>query len=234
MKNMMVLMVCLLGAFSSVAQNANVISVQGNAEFFEVPEMMCVDISVSSKAESYGKAAEDLMLNYKEAERVFEQEGIKKDLLKSSAISVSENYTWSDNERKPDGYVGNMSVRLKVPYTVDMMNRVMQALKAEELKSGYRLRFELSEKQKEAILKHVIDEAVKDAKIKAGYLADALGVKLARVVSVNFDANQTNTGTFFVRGANELNSMSAKAADFELTPQELSVQKTVDVVWSIK
>ena len=133
MKNIMLfVLISLLGMNAFCQTDNNEIKVQGKAIIYETPELMVVNISVSAKDSIYSECSDKLVQNYNLMEKAFMNNGISKKVLKSDGLNINESYSWSGRERKNDGYSGNISVVLELPYNPDSLNTVMKALKGNE------------------------------------------------------------------------------------------------------
>lgn len=224
-----------LCAFSIYAQkNANLIKVQGNAQVYDTPELLVVNMSLKSKALQYDECSDQLVSNYNQLEAAFQKSNFDKTKLKSSGVNINENTTWYQGKSKKEGYNGSMSVTLEVPFANKSINTIMNTIKKLEFSVPYSLNFKLSEAQKKKLLEETIAMAVNDAKSKATHLATALGVKLGKVKEVNFGYTNSNDN-ILVPEYSRMESVNMKSGkNLNLNPQKIQIKKSVGVVWKIE
>ncbi len=226
----------LFGVNAFCQTDNNEIKVQGSAIIYETPELMVVNISVSAKDSIYSECSDKLVANYNLIEKAFVKNGISKKSLKSDGLNINESYSWSGRERKKDGYSGNISVELELPYDSNSLNIVMNTLKGNDFPVSYNLTFKLSKDQKEKLLQKSIELAIEDAKTKAKYIANSLNVTLSEIKDVNFgytsyqnDLLTSETDIFFV-----LDEEEEVEQALNLNPQKMEIKKTLGIIWKIK
>ncbi|MCF8222957.1 MAG: SIMPL domain-containing protein [Bacteroidales bacterium] len=237
MKPKLLLLPFVLLSLNSFCQtNDNLISIQGNAIICEIPELFVTNISISSQDSLYSKCSDLLIENYNQIEMAFEKNGIPKKELKSGGINISESYSWTGRERKMNGYQGNISVILELPYNKQTLNTVINTLKNNEFPVSYNLSFKLSNSQKETLLKKAIELAIENAEKKANYIAESMGFKLSKIKDINFgytsyknDILTDDTNVFSMIEEEEVMEQ-----DISLNPQKLEIKKTIGVVWIIE
>lgn len=222
-----------VNAFSQIENN--LLKVQGKALIYEIPELMVVNISISSQDSIYSKCSEKLISNYNQIEKSFIKNGIPQKKLKSDGLNLNESYYWSERKRIKDGYKGNISVILELPYNSKSLNTVMNTLKGNGFPVTYNLSFKLSNEQKDKLLQKAIELAVEDANKKAKYIASSLNVKLSKIQDVNFgytsyqsDLLTSDTDVFYVMDKEEVEQA------LNLNPQKLEIKKTIGIIWTIE
>lgn len=233
---------CLLffSAFGQEKQEShynqkNLLKVEGNAQLYATPEIMEISIPLKSEDMSYENCSNGLLKNYNKLKEALIGAGIEEKSVRTGSMNISEKFTWSDRERKPDGYQGNIHVNLRLPFGNDALNRIIQVLKKDDFKYGYSLSFSLSESQKTTLLQQAIDLASENARIKAKALAKAMKVKLYRINTLNLDYDESGNDIFSSRKT----VVYAMASDVDssqsvnITPEEISISKSIGVIWEI-
>jgi uncharacterized protein YggE len=213
--------------------NKRLVKVQGNAIFQAIPELMLVNITLSAKDSVYSVCSDVLIDSYNALEKDFIKAGIEKENLKSDEISIGEDSRrLPGGEREKVGYSGSVSITLKLPHTPKLLNTVINTLSNGKHNASYYLRFKLSNKQKDDLLKDAIELAVKDAHTKAMHIANSLKVKLLEVKEVNFGYTSFNGDRLTPRIV--AFGEQRKGGDaLDLNPQSIGVQKTIGIVWAI-
>jgi len=230
-----ILLICIsINTFSQISDN--LLKVQGNAIIYETPELMVADITISAKDSIYSLCSDKLIEYYNLIEKSFVKNGISKNKLKSGGLNINESYSWSDRERKMDGYMGTIKIILELPYNATSLNTIIKTLKGNEFPVTYNLSFKLSNNQKEVLLEKAIELAIKDAKKKANYIAESMDLKILKVKDINY--GYTSYQNDLLTNASEVFFVIEDEAeldqDINLNPQKLEIKKTIGIIWNIE
>jgi len=233
---LIVLNIFLLSSITVYPQlKDNLLKVQGEAILYVTPEILVVNIPIQTKDSIYEKCSQSLVNKYNQLKDALIKNGISEKLIKSDRLNISENYSWVQRERKFNGYIGSINVKIEIDYSPDKLNSIIETLKNDTFKFGYDLSFKLSEGQKSIQFENVIDLAIKDAKNKSEIIAKSLKIKLAEIQEINFGyTNSTidlltveNDNVFFVAD-------SDSKIELNLNPQMISIRKSIGIIWKIE
>ena len=229
-----ILLICIsINTFSQISDN--LLKVQGNAIIYETPELMVADITISAKDSIYSLCSDKLIEYYNLIEKSFVKNGISKNKLKSGGLNINESYSWSERERKMDGYMGTIKIILELPYNAMSLNTIIKTLRGNEFPVTYNLSFKLSNNQKEVLLEKAIELAIKDAKKKANYIAESMDLKILKVKDINY--GYTSYQNDLLTNASEVFFVIEDEAeldqDINLNPQKLEIKKTIGIIWNI-
>lgn len=206
------------------------LKVEGEAILYAVPEMINVQVPIQAKDAAYEKTAASLTNTYNDLSFALEKAGLRKEDIRSSGLTISEKYVYSDRERKKDGYTGHINAEIKMPHTDKMINAFMKTMSDERFNFGYQLAFELSEAQKESLRKRALKAATEDAGTKATDLAENLGVRLISISEVTYGGESREYNPLVMRAdANTKSEMQ----EVSLNPREIEIRQKVMVVWII-
>lgn len=172
---------------------SNVISVSGYGESFAIPDIATFDFSVVSEKPTVAAAQADATAKINTITKALKVAGVEEKDIKTSNYSVYPQYDYISNvcisgqpcrpgEQKLRGYEVRQTTTVKVRDTAkagDLLTDVGDKGATEV--SGLNFTFD----DPDAVQKEARDEAIADATEKAEELADALGVRLVRVVSFN-------------------------------------------------
>jgi uncharacterized protein YggE len=202
--------------------------VEGEMRAKAIPANMEALIPISVKETSYEACSEKLISTYNLLSKAFVKNGLPADGIKSHGLQIQEYFTYTDRERRLDGYQGQITASVQLPHTDDNLNKLLRTLGTEAFRFGYSLQFSLSEKQKETLESAAIEGAVHDARRKAESIATALDMKLVAVHEVNYGTRDAQPGplTRF-----EAMKSDAIGSDLQLNPNEQEIFRTVQVVW---
>lgn len=181
-------MAALPAAAETPTLNEAMISVSGEGEAALAPDMALVDLGVLREAET---AAEALAANntaMAEVLKAITEEGIAAKDVQTSGFTIEPQYRQTaakDGSYEPPVIVGyqvrnNVQVRVR---DLDNLGKVIDRTVKLGVNQGGNIRF-TNEKPEEAI-RQARSNAMAEAIDKARTLAEAAGVKLGRVISIN-------------------------------------------------
>ena len=122
---------------------------------------------------------------------------------------------------------------MKVEFLSDneRLGRILYALANSPLNPEFRISFTVSDP--EAAKNELLAAAIRDARSKAEVVADAAGVSLGEIVSIDYSWGQVE---FEVHPVNELRmakNESAGCYDMDIEPDDIETSDTVTVTWEI-
>jgi uncharacterized protein YggE len=214
----------LMTAIPSPAQNqTSGITVTGNAEMTVQPDIAIVTLGVTTEASEAEKAVQE---NARIANAVVDaivKAGIAKRDIETSQYSVAPIMDYQKVPPVTTGYKVTNTVRLKVRNLTKVGSLIDTAIGA-GANNVQGVGFDIEDPsffRKEALVK-----ALKKAEADAKLIADTLGVKLGKVVSVS------ETGPVIIRPT-EYGVARAEATTTPIIPGQVRVTALVTVVYSI-
>lgn len=157
--------------------------------------------------------------------------GFKKTDLKTTEITVTTKY---ESVKKSGvytdvfiGYQFKNDLKLRFDFDSQKLGCVLQAIGNSN--ATPKIKVDFSVKDKEAVKNRLLANAAKNAKEKAELLCEAMGVKLGKllVIQYNWDEIQIYSSTRHERVV-----VAAGAIDF--TPDDISVEDDACFVWEIE
>lgn len=150
---------------------------------------------------------------------IINQLGFNADDLRTENFYVDKNYEYKDNQRIQNGYKADCtySLMMDLDYTAldNLITGLSQALQM-------RITYDVLLKDREKEEKAVLELAVEDAKKRAEYVANACGVKLGKIVGINYEGNY---GCAAFRTVN--------ASEQNLAPSDVTITKSIELMWEI-
>ena len=215
--------------------NDNVLKVQGIAEVKAVPAVMIINIPLQAKDPDYEKCTNKLTSVFNNLTAALVKVGIDKKTIKSNQLNITEDYKYVDRDRVLIGYIGNINLEIELENNSKNLQKVMQTLNDERFKFGYNVGFKLSESQKDSLREEAIKAAVSDAKQKAKTLAESLDVRLGKIRVVNFEYEDGGNQPLMMQKSMRY-AMTADSVgeSIELNPKEISITKTVGIIWLLE
>jgi uncharacterized protein YggE len=227
----------LLFAQLSIAQSPTLLRVEGIARMTEVPEEVIVSINLNVKDSLYQTCFNKSMQSLKELKAYFKKNGIDPKLIKSKNVAVNEAFEYRHNKRMKIGYVADIALEIKAPFTQKFSNALLTSLDHESMDINYNIGFGFSDEQKTKLRQKAIELAVTDARQKAETIAKAAGLKLAGIQSINYGSQSASFRQLDMVYKQEFNSVTgaARANNFgvvDLNPKEQQIQKSISIEWS--
>lgn len=218
----------------SAQDSESVLKVRGEAVLKAIPEVLNVTIPLQEKARTYEACTNQLTATYNELQKALVKAGIDEKKIFSSRLSITEDYNYQERTRVLIGYIGSITLTMKLEHTEKNLNLIMRTLNDERFNFGYNVSFSLSEEQKEKMREEAIKEAVKDAKKKAATLAEALEVRLLDIKDVNFEYSEGGNDVLVMHKSLMMEAnMADGGSDIKLNPEEQEIRKSVGVIWRI-
>jgi len=232
---------------SQVQNTEGTIHVKGVAILKQIPELISVTINIKTESKEYGNCQDKLIATLRNAKKIFGNNGINKDLIKTNEFRVSENKTYKNGEEVKLGFIGNVSLSIDTIYSVEFTKKLLSALQTDSISFNYNIVFKLSEAQKDLLRQIAISKAIEDAKKKAVLIAESSNVRLEKINSIVYKddafgsvANDNDIikeyswspDGIMIRGIAYGTSNNMPTKDFN--PKEIKIVKTVEIEWLIK
>lgn len=179
-----------LRGLGDVNPSYNSIAVTGEGEAVSIPDIATFTFSVSSDAKTVGDAQNNVTEKMEAILATLKSQGIEDKDIKTTNYSVYPKYTYAREICNPtycppakqtqDGYTANHNVMVKVR-KIDEAGKALGAVGDKGATNISSVSFTTDDPDQAKEEARAL--AIKDAREKAENLADALGVRLVRVVS---------------------------------------------------
>jgi hypothetical protein len=217
------------------AKLGNTVNVNGLATVKAVPNLISVYFNVETSGNTTKEA------NDKNSEIVDNilteliKIGIDRKNITTENFNVYEDYQWNGRTQTLNGYKATHSIRVLLATSdTGKIGDVIDAGVNEGAKINY-INFELSQDEQNKYKAQALEQATKDAKIKAESIASGLGKKVGKIVSVS-----DNTFDYYpwpiyaASGASSSETAAmAKSATTNIQPGERDISAQVNVVFKI-
>ncbi|MBR5666534.1 MAG: SIMPL domain-containing protein [Lachnospiraceae bacterium] len=163
--------------------------VTGRGRVFVKPDRIRLMLTMTDVKKDYDKAIREASEKSEELQKAFKGCGFQPEDLKTVNFSVDAEYTgYSDKNGNWKqcfvGYRFNQTLKIEFPLDNELLGRILYALAKSGVKSEFRIQYTV--KDVEACRNELLGNAVRDAKEKANVLAEASGVKLGMVMTVDY------------------------------------------------
>ena len=186
---MIVLGVVLLGliiAFSFSSMNpssSNTISVLGESNIKAIPDLVAVYFAVDTKGATSSEATSKNAEIVEKLKQNLIAKDFSEDEIQTQGFNVYPNYRWDGQRQIEDGYRATHSLVVKM--STEESKKIGDSVDA-AVDSGAGIsyiNFELSQEKQNQYKAQALEQAAKDAKIKAEAVALGFNKKLGRLVS---------------------------------------------------
>ena len=214
------------------------IRVTGRGQIKVKPDMTRITMSMEGIHPEYGEALRRSSEDTESLKDLLCTFGFERSDLKTLSFNVEteyESYQYKDTYKtRFAGYKYNH--RLKVEFASDnvRLGKILYALANCKVKPEFRLSYTV--RDPEAAKNELLGKAVTDAKEKAAVLANAAGVMLKEIQTIDYSWGEID---FEFRPMNRM-IMAADASvsvegsyDMDIEPDDIEVTDTVTVVWEI-
>lgn len=163
--------------------------VTGRGRVFVKPDRIRLMLTMTDVKKDYDKAIREASEKSEELQKAFKGCGFQPEDLKTVNFSVDAEYTgYSDKngnwKQRFVGYRFNQTLKIEFPLDNELLGRILYALAKSGVKSEFRIQYTV--KDAEACRNELLGNAVRDAKEKANVLAEASGVKLGMIMTVDY------------------------------------------------
>lgn len=145
-----------------------------------VEVVLGVEVQAPSSQEAFNKVSSSMQ---KIIEKLLEL-GIQEDNITTTSVSLHPVYEWRDKTSVLVGYRASNMIKIRVS-NVELASKALDVSVELGATKVYGVRFHVSQEQYREIYLKALRLAVRDAKEKAQVIADELGVKITRVLSVS-------------------------------------------------
>ena len=163
--------------------------VTGRGRISVKPDRIRLMLTLTDVKKDYDKAIREASEKSAELQKAFAGCGFKPEDLKTVNFSVDAEYTgYSDKngnwKQRFNGYRFNQMLKIEFPLDNELLGRILYALAKSGVKSEFRIQYTV--KDVEACRNELLGNAIRDAKEKANVLAEASGVKLGAIQSIDY------------------------------------------------
>lgn len=213
------------------------ISVKGTGKLSLKPDLTVVTLNLKALDPDYEKmmaAAGDQIEALRDALAAV---GFSRDALKTENFNIyAENESVRDEKGNYRsvfvGYACNQGLRLEFDFDSARLSAVLGAIASCVADPGLNISFTV--KDRETVAAELLRAAASNAREKAQILADASGVRLGKLLSVNYDVASFNPVSPTAYAADMVCMAKGRAANVALTPDDISVSDSACFVWGIE
>lgn len=158
--------------------------VQGKGHVTTEPDIVTLSFDVEVKLEDYEDCLRTLNARAEDLRQSMIASGLDKAQLKTNAFTVSVDNQYEDGQYFFVGYSASHRMKIELPVDKTLLNKVIRHVAQGH--SGAEISLAFSVRDKDELRKRVLAQAVQTAKENAETLASAAGVKLGKLMQIDY------------------------------------------------
>lgn len=211
------------------------IRIRGIGKAAQVPDTVVLSLTLTAQNQEYSSAMtissqQIEILRESIVEVGFESDDLKTTNFDVSTIYEDEEYREGNSKRYRQVFSGFEcchDLRLSFDFDKEKLNRVLDTIAASLAQPKISVAFTI--KDTENFNDKILKSAAEDARHKAKLLCAAAGVKLGKLLEINYSWNEMNIKQV-IYGECRL----AGKNSFDFQPEEIKASDTVDFLWEIE
>ncbi len=206
------------------------LKVQGKGHVNIEPDLVTLSFDVEARAKDYEESLRNLNSRADDLRGSITTAGLDRTTLKTSAFSVRVETQYKAGKHIFQGYAASHRMKIELPVDKTLLATVLRLVAQGH--SGAEISLTFSVKDKDALRKRVLTQAVQAAKENAETLAKAAGVKLGKLIQMDYGWAEVR---IYEREASMLCEMSAEPpqSQADIEPEDVTAEDNVTLVYEI-
>ena len=215
------------------------LEVQGEGRANAVPDRIRLSFAVSGYAVGYRETVEQLNGKTDELRRLIEAGGVDRNAVKTADFEIEERWRAVEKVNKAkgekttdqvfEGYTASHSLRLELKHDKEQVNKLLSLISSGEHQAHLSVNFFVVDQ--ESLRKRALADAARVARENAEILAREAGVKLVKVLKVNYGWAEVRFRPMPSMDYMQIDACTA-SPDFE--PDEVGDTQRVTIVYEIE
>lgn len=215
-----------------MAEMMRTVRVKGTGTVSQAPDVFGVSFDVRGHEMDYADSLVSLNRQVEELRTAIEAAGLGRESLKSTSFQIRRDTVYDKKTEKYEfnGYIATHDLKIELPRDREVENRLLESIVDKVTSAEFNIYFTVSDPQ--SLKDELVQSAVENARRKAGLMAEAAGVKLGRIISIDYSWGEVR---FRREMATELccASMENREARPDFEPEDIEKTDDVEVVWEI-
>ncbi len=205
------------------------LKVQGKGYVTTEPDMVTLSFNVEAKVRDYEDCLRALNSRADDLRQSMSASGLARAQLKTSAFNVRVETQYKGGQHIFAGYSASHRMQIELPVDKELLNQVLRHIAHGH--SGAKIELAFSVRDKDALRKKVLTQAVKTAKENAETLASAAGVKLGKLVQMDYGWAEVH---IYDREASMMCEAPMPYLDTDIEPEDVRVEDNVTLVYEME
>ncbi len=207
------------------------LKVQGSGHVSAEPDLVTLSFDIVGHAMEYGRSLHTLNKRVDDLRNNISTCGLDTAKLKTGSFNVRVATRYEGNNSFFDGYDASHRLHIELPLEKELLNEVL--LRVAEGHSGAEINLSFSVKDKPALRKKALAQAVQEARENAEILTAAAGVKLGKLLQIDYGWAEVRFHEYDVDMLCEsAPALEQHAPDIE--PEEVRASDNVTLVYEIE
>jgi len=223
-------------------EKTRTIRVTGRAVLRVTPDQICIYLTLEGKDQNYELAVEKSAEKTRAVKESLAAAGFDPGEIRTTSFSIDPEYEgYEENgvwKQRFTGYRFNHGLKVLFDSDKEKLGQVFGALARCPAKPEFRVSYRVKDQEKAKA--ELIAKAVEDAKGKAKVLADASGVSLKEILSIDYSFSKIEMETSMMNyarcetpAAGKLLDMQSSKIDIDVDPEDIEITDNVTLVWEI-
>ncbi|MBU2638743.1 MAG: SIMPL domain-containing protein [Nanoarchaeota archaeon] len=210
----------------------DVLTVSGESTITTSPDKAEVFVNIETKAETAGETKAENARISNAVTTALRDAGLNTDEMQTASYNIypEQRYDRDTEEYAITGYVARNTIKISTK-KLDNLGAYIDTAVSAGANRVDNINFVLSAEKKQEVDKEALAKAAEVAKARAEAMAEAAGVELERLVSVEGGSSYS---PYIYRDAVMSMEAAAPAVDTNIMPQDLDVRATATLVYAIK
>lgn len=215
-----------------------IITVTGKGKIALPPDMIQINISLEVVRDTYEETMDSSGDYISILRDTLKTEGFEKEDIQTIRFNVDleyESYKERDTWKKRFvGYRCNHDLKIEFPSDSKRLAMILSLITQCHINPEFSIQYKIKDMEEAKNL--LLAKAVADSKMKAEILTKAAGVKLGKVVNINYSWGEINIYSEPVKYDKAIlceESTCSYENSLDINPEDLDISDTVTVVWKI-
>jgi len=228
-----VILIIALVAISTFGNPGNdKMTVQGTSTIKVMPNIVSVHFKIFTKGITSSEASGANTKIYNKFENALINQGFSKKDMETENFNVRPNFYYENGKQKIDGFIASHLIRIQIPSNE---TSTISLVVDDGINAGAGINyinFELSPELQTKYKVVALEEASKDAKIKANAVAKGFGKSIGKLLEVKVD-NYNYHPWMLYQASNSANGAEARNAVASINPTNKDVTAIISATYKI-
>ena len=208
------------------------IIITGKSQLNISPDMIRLSFKIIIQETAYSQVLNFLSDNANSLIDVLTSHGFNTNEIKTTRYTIHRWTKYQNGQELNLGYEGEHSlfVEFKIDNTKinEIINHITEKVPCVSINISY------SCSKLEQYDKELLELAIKDAQDKAKFIAKTSGVKLKEIQTINYSTKKINANFGLEYNHLRTDKCFATARVPDMTPEDIVVEKSIDIIWEIE
>lgn len=213
------------------------ITVRGTGHVRLKPDLTVIELTVRTRNKSYDRSMEEASELLSKLREAISGSGFGEKDLKTTGFNVCSEYESEvdrngNYKQKFAGYACIHTLKLEFDFDTKRLSRALGAVASCLAEPELAVRFTV--RDREAATRELLRSAAENARLRAGILTEASGVKLGELLTIDYNWGKINVYSN-TRFNTEAKCMAlGAAADMDIEPEDIDLTDSAAFTWEIK